>query len=237
MTKFLLTAIGAIIIPWQSHASTYPKVDSDLAEYDRTVAQMRSDFSITPADPQDKTWVQSKLDFMFKVDQYMRSYVQIPFQHGYTAEEQTYFWSQFSDRFKDVDSADTADLKDLLKIYNWFRISMFGAQADSQAWLIVQHADQDVPFQKQVLSILEKLYPLGETKPANYAYLYDRVAGSWQDPTKRTLQRYGTQGQCVEPGKWEPIAIEDADHVDERRAAMGMESMADYKARFKDLCH
>jgi len=229
--------IFALFVSVQAYASQYPKVDADIAIYDQKIAQMKSNFSKMPSDPSSKRWVQKKLQFMFDIDQYMRSYSQIPFEHNYSADETTYFWSQFIGRFNAIDRDDTDDLKGLVKVYDWFRISVFGIKADNQAWLIVQHADLDVAFQKSVLAILEKMYPIGETRPANYAYLYDRVAASWQDLTKRTLQRYGTQGQCTGPGKWEPIPIEDADQVDVRRAKMGMSTMAEYQSEFKDLCH
>lgn len=205
--------------------------------YDQTIADMNSKFAQTPANPHDKSWVKSKLKFMFDVDQYMRSQWRLPFNHRYTKAEADYFREQFLPRNNSVDSADTADLKELLKIYDWFRISIFGRKADGQAWIIVQHADLDPSFQKDVLQVLESLYPIGETSSANYAYLYDRIAASWNDTSKRTLQRYGTQGSCTGPGAWKPIPMEDPDHIDERRAKMGMSSMAEYLKLFKDICH
>lgn len=218
-------------------ASQFPKVDADLAAYDQKIAKMNAEFNQLPANPRDKSWVQSKLKFMFDEDQYMRSQWKLPFDHKYTKAESDYFHEQFLPRNNSIDSKDKADLKDLLKIYDWFRISIFGKDADGQAWVIVQHADLDPNFQKEVLKILEPLYPIGETSPANYAYLYDRVAASWNDTSKQTLQRYGTQGSCTGPGTWAPIPMEDPDHVDERRAKMGLSSMAEYLKLFKDLCH
>ncbi len=102
---------------------------------------------------------------------------------------------------------------------------------------MVQHADKDIEFQKSVLKILENLFPLGETNPGNYAYLYDRVATVPLDPSKRILQRYGTQGQCVGPGKWEPFPIEEPNKVDERRRAVGLITMEEYKKMFEEICH
>lgn len=118
-----------------------------------------------------------------------------------------------------------------MKIYPWFTISEFGAVTDSNAWLIVQHADLDTAFQKQVLSKLKQLYPKGETNRHNYAYLDDRDAVA-----EKRLQLYGTQGICVGPGKWEPHPIEDFSNVDKRRAEMELGTMAEYIAVFKDIC-
>ena len=109
-----------------------------------------------------------------------------------------------------------------MKIYPWFTISEFGLEGNQNAWLLVQHADHDPPFQRQVLTILEPLAAKGETNPKKYAYLYDRVASSFAEPKERKLQRYGTQGMCSGPGTWEPLPVEDPDKLDERRAAIGL---------------
>ena len=182
-------------------------------------------------------WVKLKLSHMVDVDQYMRNYFGTPFQHGYDAEETNYFQQQFGKRWLPIDSENTRDLKALVGIYTWFTVSVFGAQADRDAWLLVQHADLDGVFQRQVLTILEKLYPTGETNPANYAYLFDRVAASWNDLTQRKLQRYGTQGTCTGPGTWAPLPVEDPDNLGVRRKAVGLEPEANYIERFKDICH
>ncbi|MNL37149.1 hypothetical protein D3C87_1592760 [compost metagenome] len=137
---------------------------------------------------------------------------------------------------KKIDFENTEDLKPLLQIYSWFTISEFGRKTDINAWLLVQHADHDPDFQKSVLPTLEKLYPLKETRADNYAYLFDRVAASWNDPSKRKLQRYGTQGMCVGPGTWAPLPVEDEVNLDKRRASVGLGPEADYIAIFKDKC-
>ncbi len=218
-------------------ASPYPKVDADLATYDQTIVKMKSEFAVTTANPKDKEWVKAKLDFMFNIDQYMRNYWNTPFKQKYNEAETQYFNEHFYPKHAGLDSENTKELKELLKIYDWFKISEFGVKADNQAWLIVQHADLEIQFQKDVLLILEKLYPLKETKPSNYAYLYDRVACSSNDPTQQKLQRYGTQGKCVGPAKWEPHPMEDPENVDKRRAEMGLDTMAEYQLMFKDVCH
>ena len=93
-------------------------------------------------------------------------------------------------------------------------------------------ADNDAPFQRKVLEMLEPLLASGETNPSNFALLHDRVTVN-----EGRLQRYGTQGFCVGPGKWAPRPIEDPEHVDARRKAMNLPPMADYMARFEGLCH
>ena len=217
-------------------ASSFPRVDADIKIYDDEVTAMRAKFNQMPPAPSDLVWVKSKLQNMVDVDQVMRRYTDTPFAHQYSAAEKEEFWKQFGSRFSQLDREDTAELKTLLKLYPWFTISRFGAQADRNAWLLVQHADLDPAFQQSVLAILTELWPKGETSPANYAYLFDRVANSPAFPSQRKLQRYGTQGHCIGPGKWEPWPIEDPAHLDERRASVGLGTEADYILVFRDIC-
>lgn len=95
------------------------------------------------------------------------------------------------------------------------------------ARFLVQHADHDTAFQTNVLTMLTSLVGRKETSPTNYAYLYDRVAVNSNRP-----QRYGTQGRCTGSGIWEARPTEDPGHLDERRAAVGLEPQAEYRARF-----
>jgi hypothetical protein len=127
-----------------------------------------------------------------------------------------------------VDQANTAWLKADLKANGWPRISRAGEDADHAAWLLAQHADRDVPFQREVLAQLEALLPAKDTAPRSYAYLYDRVATAEKRP-----QRYATQGRCTDARVWEPLPIEDAPNIDKVRAGVGLESLAEYRARFK----
>jgi hypothetical protein len=209
----------------------YSLVREDLSAFDAHIFALRNAFAALPADPNDKDWVKTKLDHMVEMDQYMRNYLNVLHEHSYTESQTQYFWTQFGPRWEEVDQKNTQNLKDLLEIYTWLKISEWGEMADRSAWLLVQHADKDIAFQKRVLAILEELYPIGETSRANYAYLYDRVASS-----EGRLQRYGTQGKCIRPGVWEANEMEDPSRIDERRAEMGLSTIAEYKARFVSLC-
>jgi hypothetical protein len=117
------------------------------------------------------------------------------------------------DVLRKVDAHNLEIMRPLLARFDWFTISKYGAKADDDAWLLVQHADKAPDFQKQVLARLEKHVEAHESRRNNYAYLFDRVAIADGRP-----QRYGTQGRCTGPGRWQPKPIEDAAKVDERRA-------------------
>jgi hypothetical protein len=200
-----------------------------IAQFDAAIEKMRGEFAAVTGDASDKEWVIKKLQHMVDRDQFARKLMIQP-------QANTEYVQQLMQRLLALDRQNTDDLKELLKKYSWFTISQFGKKADGNAWLLVQHADHDPEFQQEVLAKLEKLYPAGETRPANYAYLYDRLAASWHDPTKRRLQRFGTQGQCTGPGKWEPLPMEEPERVDERRASVGLPPLKEYIAGFQDVC-
>jgi hypothetical protein len=224
-----------LLLAFFCQAST-ARVLQAIAKYDSTVQKMQTDFAAIPSNPHDISWVQLKIQHMWDVDQFSRNYLKTPFAQNFSPEETKDFQQLFGPKIPAVDLQDTADLKELLKIYPWFKISVFGKKTDSSAWLLVQHADQDPEFQKSILKILESLYQINETNPSNYAYLFDRVASSWNNPTQRTLQRYGTQGYCTGKGTWRPLPSEDEARLDERRASVGLGTEAEYIAMFKDLC-
>ena len=217
-------------------ASEFLAVDAEIKAIDARVAELQQEFAKIPPAPNDKDWVKAKLAHMVEVDQYVRSKTQVP--AGLKEDGERYEYTQrVADRMGEVDHQNTADLKALLRTYRWFTINEFGERASLNAWLLVQHADADAAFQREVLAILEPLAAKGETNPKNYAYLYDRVASSFQNPAARKPQRYGTQGQCSGPGTWEPLPVEDPDKLEARRAEMGLSSMAEYKKNFVNLCH
>lgn len=125
-------------------------------------------------------------------------------------------------KVEEVDNKDTARLRDILAKDGWPTRSMVGEDGAHAAWLLVQHADKDVAFQKQVLAMMKPLADKGEVGMVDYAYLEDRVAVA-----EHRKQRFGTQFTAER----EPSPIEDEAHVDERRTAIGMPTMAEYRAQ------
>ena len=95
-----------------------------------------------------------------------------------------------------------------------------GAQA---AWLLVQHADGDVAFQRRCLSLMEALVDTGAVFAGNVAYLTDRVLVNEGKP-----QIYATQFRTVD-GKSEPLPMIEPDRVDQRRATMGLQPLNEYR--------
>jgi hypothetical protein len=111
--------------------------------------------------------------------------------------------------------ARVALLKQIVSEFGWPGISMVGLDGASAAWLIAQHADFDVPFQRQCLALVEEAYPRGEVTGMHLAYLTDRVLIAERKP-----QLYGTQGAPV-------LSEEEKARVEARRKKVGLPTMAE----------
>ena len=99
---------------------------------------------------------------------------------------------------------------------------MVGKVGAHNAWLLVQHCDEDKPFQKKCLKLMEALLPKGEVDKSDYAYLMDRVLVG-----EGKKQLYGTQTKIIN-GDIVPDPVEDEANLDKRRKEMGMMPMAEY---------
>jgi hypothetical protein len=127
-----------------------------------------------------------------------------------------------------IDEENTVYLETVVKASGWPTISAVGPEASQAAWLLVQHADHRPDFQVHCLELMKAL-PEGEISPRNIAYLEDRVRVAKGEP-----QLYGTQFY-KEGGHFEPRLIEDEAHLEERRAAMGLETFEANRRRMVEM--
>jgi len=128
-------------------------------------------------------------------------------------------WAELNARVGAADRKSTEALKRVIARVGWPGESLVGRDGAHAAWLLAQHADEDLPFQKDVLARMMPLVESGEVEARNYAYLYDRVAVA-----EHRKQLYGTQWNGNEP-----FPIEDEVNVDARRYAIGLSSLAEYR--------
>ena len=109
-------------------------------------------------------------------------------------------------------------LEEIVSLYGWPTVSKFGHKASHAAWLIAQHSDHDLEFQKKALDLMRQL-PDREIDPKNIAYLEDRVLVAQNKP-----QLYGTQFYVNEAGQYGPRPIEDEGNIEERWKNSGLNS-------------
>lgn len=135
------------------------------------------------------------------------------------------------ERTKTLDIRHANRMRELLDTRGWPKISEVGRDGAQAAWLLIQHADHDLALQKRALELMESAVEEGEAKARSWAYLVDRVAV--HEDRKQT---FGTQGYCPDEGVWKPKPIIDVEEVDERRADVGLGSMAEYVEQVSQFC-
>lgn len=150
--------------------------------------------------------------------------------NGATSEDDIELNRRLWSKISEIDAENQIWLKSTLARIGWFRISIYGRSASNASWLLVQHADQDPAWQKEVLEVLKPLAAQGEASWKDVAYLEDRLAATESKP-----QVYGTQGQC-QNGAWSPFEISDPSQVDQRRIAIGLMPLDEYAKQFKEMC-
>lgn len=121
-----------------------------------------------------------------------------------------------------VDAANLHRLKQIIHQDGFPTPAMVGFNGVQAAFLLTQHADSDPAFQAKMLKVITERVRRGELDAQNFALLTDRVLVHQAKP-----QRYGTQF-TGSGDELKPQPIEDPAHVDQRRAALGLGSLADY---------
>lgn len=123
-----------------------------------------------------------------------------------------------------TDRRNTRWLARLVRRDGWPGISVAGADGAHAAWLLAQHADRLPEVQRMFLGAMREAVERGDAERKDLAYLEDRVRVNAGRP-----QLYGTQYGVTEAG-FGPRPIEDPGRLDERRAAVGLQPMAEYDA-------
>lgn len=137
---------------------------------------------------------------------------------SYTQEDYQKMWIQ--------DSLNLLEVKGILQqVGRWPGFKEVGTDGSTTVWLLIQHAP--VETQEQYVGWLEKAVSEKNASPVNLAYLQDRILMYQNKP-----QIYGTQAKTnPKTGKMELVPIADPEHVDERRAKLGLSPLSEYKKR------
>ena len=126
-----------------------------------------------------------------------------------------------------VDHANTMRMKEIIAQYGWPGYSLVGEEGEHAAWLLVQHAGHDLPFQNQCLALLTAAVEAGDGSARKMAYLVDRVRVNEGKP-----QLYGTQYR-IQDGDFLAGEIEDSAGVEVRRAKVGLGSIEEQLAEMR----
>jgi hypothetical protein len=126
-----------------------------------------------------------------------------------------------------ADAPRVARLQAIIAARGWPGRSLVGDDGAHAAWLILQHAPADV--QRKLWPTVSAAIRKGEGRLGDLALLEDRL-----EVANGGAQRYGSSIRYASQGggsqTLDPIMDEQC--VDRRRAAMGLEPLADYLRRF-----
>lgn len=147
---------------------------------------------------------------MYKVDQEMRK----------KASKGLITWDE------KIDRVNTENLKKIIADIGWPTISKVGVKSSKVAWLLAQHADHDIAFQKLALHLIREAVKLNDVEPKEVAYLTDRIRLK-----EGRKQIYGTQF-TKKNGDFIPLPLQDPERVNVRREKFGLGTIEDYKNFF-----
>jgi hypothetical protein len=171
--------------------------------------------------PELNKTLRTQLDTVYFHDQYYRrEQMQIYKKFGYNSKE----YQDIQKKIHFRDSINQIVVRSILKTQGWPGISEIGEQGSRTLFLVIQHSNQQM--QEEYLPMMKEVAKKGAILPNQLALLEDRILLG-----KGKMQLYGSQifqdstGAYVQP-------IEDVDHLDERRAQVGLEPMADYTKRW-----
>jgi len=171
---------------------------------------------------QDKhdTLLIRQIDTMFKNDQFWRK--------ESMKKQSAYDEDTIEKRMTQADSINALKAKAIIRKYGYPGYSLVG-EYSNDFWAIVQHCDDDIPFQEQVLALMKKEIARNNASKENYAYLLDRVLVN-----KHQKQIYGTQVHVdLKTNKAEPFPLKYPKTVDVLRKKMGMQPLAEYMKNFQ----
>lgn len=130
------------------------------------------------------------------------------------------------DELEAIDKANSEYIKSLLRNHGFISISKFGKKASFNSWLIIQHAEHDIPLMRKYLKLMEE--NKGDYDKKNYAYLKDRLL-----VTDKKKQIYGTQmKQNKKTDKLEPYALKYPEKIDQLREEAGLNTFEEYLNSF-----
>ena len=117
-----------------------------------------------------------------------------------------------------ADADNLVAAKAIIAQYGWPTIAQIGKDGQHNLWLVVQHADMDVAFQRRALQAMKKLLGTKQLNSENYAFLYDRVQCNLN-----YKQLYGTQVNWTTNGEASGFrSILDEDKANTRRKKLGL---------------
>ena len=166
----------------------------------------------------------ARLDSVYAEDQAYRVQLEeIEKKYGWNSKEVKAQWKIISQK----DSINLIKIKAILDRYGWLGPEVVGSQGNTTLFLVIQHSD--LATQDKYLPMMRQAVKDGKARASSLALLEDRVAIG-----KGKRQIYGSQiGSDQETQTYYVMALDDPDHVDERRREAGLGPLAEYVSHWK----
>lgn len=163
----------------------------------------------------------SELDYISKIDQ---EYARIPSEEMTRKYGKDKVWKIFEAKRDSVGKENQNKIKKLYAQYGFLGFKQVGKENTTKFWISVQHADDDVDFQREILKALKKEIKKNNAHRNEYALLEDRVAINSDQK-----QRFGTQVTYNKVGQAVPKnGLTDSVNVEKLRAEYGLPSFKEY---------
>ncbi len=158
------------------------------------------------------------LDSIHEEDQQGRKRIgEVEQRHGRDSQEMKELWRTISEK----DSTNLIVVRRILDERGWLGAPIVGVSGNSTLFLVIQHAD--IATQEKYLPMMREAVGKGNAVGSDLALLEDRVA-----LRQGKRQIYGSQVGRDNSGEHYLSPLDDPDHVDERRAAVGLRPLAEY---------
>lgn len=203
------------------------KTDSDLSslhgekKWQELVTSMQSEVDKKEANYNKP--LQAELLVIFDDDQNIRNqYVSAQKEYG----RQSKIVDSLGEIMIVKDSINLIKVTGILDKYGWVGSDKVGGQANQTLFLVIQHSD--LSTQQKYLPMMREAVKNKNASGSSLALLEDRVA-----LREGKHQIYGSQiGYDNETNKSYVLPLQDPDHVDERRASVGLSPLAEYVKRW-----
>jgi len=137
-------------------------------------------------------------------------------------------WEIFKKQRDSVALINQEKIKVLYKKYGYLGEKKIGDDGASDFWVVIQHADNDVAFQKEMLKAMQVEIEAGSKDKYNYAMLEDRINTNLNKP-----QRFGSQLTYNKKGQAIPkIGLVDSTIVDSLRKEY---ELPDFKTYYNEM--
>lgn len=129
----------------------------------------------------------------------------------------------YNEQMARLHTANARRLEAIVDRHGWPGKSLAGGDGSHAAWIVLQHAIGCPQLLRRCLPLLQEAARRGEVEAFQPAFLEDRICAFQGE-----AQPYGTQFDWDEHGELSPLRLRDPERVDELRARVGLEPLAEH---------